>query len=102
MLTGQCKEANSERPDIKALRSRLGITQARLAELMGVSFVTVSRWENGASAPSPSALATILKAEIAGLAAFGPAQTPQPEAAIPRAPEPQFLDFLADPEKVKT
>src|ERR1019366_7734871 len=69
---------------------------------MGVSFVTVSRWENGASAPSRSALATILKAEIAGLAAFGPAQTPQPEAAIPRAPQPHFLDFLADPEKVQT
>ena len=105
MLTNATeRERNSEPigPRIKALRAKLGITQARLAELMGVSFVTVSRWENGASAPSRSALATILKAEIAGLAAFGPAQTPQPEAAIPRAPEPQFLDFLADPEKVQT
>src|SRR5689334_12876247 len=69
---------------------------------MGVSFVTVSRWENGASVPSPAALATILKAEIGGSAAFGPAQTPQPEASAPPIQEPQFLDFLADPEKVQT
>src|SRR6516164_4960122 len=102
MLTQDGSAASSEIPDIKALRSRLGITQSRLAELMGVSFVTVSRWENGASVPSPSALATILKAESIGLAAFGPSNAPQYKTPAAPSPEPRFLDFLDDPEKVKT
>jgi superfamily II DNA or RNA helicase/DNA-binding XRE family transcriptional regulator len=84
---------------VKTLRARLGITQARLAEIMGVSFVTVSRWENGASNPSQAAITTILEAEARGMDAFG---LPVPEPAVQPAMDPQFLDFLADPEKVKT
>src|SRR5262249_40159540 len=98
MLTeGRVRKSNV--PNIRALRSKLGLTQARFAELMGVSFVTVSRWENGQSIPSPSALAVITKAEVDGIAAFGP--TAEPAASIDKS-EPTFLDFLADPEKVQT
>lgn len=32
--------------DVRALRLRLGYTQARLAQALGVSVVSVSRWEN--------------------------------------------------------
>ncbi len=37
---------------IRSLREVLGLTQARMAELMGVSFATVNRWENGQTRPS--------------------------------------------------
>lgn len=37
---------------IIAVRRELGLTQERLAHLLGVSFVTVNRWENGASGPT--------------------------------------------------
>ncbi len=36
---------------IKALRLKAGITQGMLAEELGVSFQTVSKWENGVCAP---------------------------------------------------
>lgn len=36
---------------IKALRLRAGITQEMLAEELGVSFQTISKWENGICAP---------------------------------------------------
>lgn len=32
---------------IKALRHRLILSQTEFAELLGVSFATVNRWENG-------------------------------------------------------
>lgn len=37
---------------IRALRKRLGLTQGQLAERLGVTFVTVSRWENSQARPS--------------------------------------------------
>ena len=46
---------------IKQLRGRLGLTQVELAARLGVSFVTVNRWENGQTKPSPLAWSQILK-----------------------------------------
>lgn len=37
---------------IKAARDRLGVTQAELAEKLGVNTFTVSRWERGETSPS--------------------------------------------------
>lgn len=37
---------------IKALRDKLIITQDELAKLLGVSFVSVNRWENGHHEPT--------------------------------------------------
>ena len=42
--------------EIKALRLRLGLTQAELGEAIGVFWNTVSRWEAGKMAPSTLAL----------------------------------------------
>jgi len=38
--------------DIHALRDHLQLTQEMFARVLGVSFATVNRWENGKSAPS--------------------------------------------------
>jgi hypothetical protein len=37
---------------IKLIREKLLLTQQELAELLGVSFVTVNRWENGVHEPT--------------------------------------------------
>lgn len=45
-----------EKTDIKELRRRLGITQKRLAEELGVTLATVGRWECGLREPSSLAV----------------------------------------------
>jgi superfamily II DNA or RNA helicase/DNA-binding XRE family transcriptional regulator len=51
-------------PDrIRRLRRALGMTQSELAERLGVSHVTVNRWENGQVAPSALALQKIVREE---------------------------------------
>ena len=37
---------------VKSVRDLKGLTQAQLAELIGVSFASVNRWENGQSRPN--------------------------------------------------
>ena len=39
---------------IKDLRTRLGLTQREFANALGTAVPTVSRWETGASTPSPA------------------------------------------------
>lgn len=41
---------------IKSLRLRAGLTQEMLAEELGVSFQTISKWENSVCAPDISML----------------------------------------------
>lgn len=36
---------------VRRLRKRLGLTQEQFAQRVGVTFVTVNRWEAGHSAP---------------------------------------------------
>jgi len=38
--------------EIRKLRDRLGLTQEAFARLLGVSYVSVNKWENDASAPT--------------------------------------------------
>jgi transcriptional regulator with XRE-family HTH domain len=35
-----------------AIRTKLGMSQERMAQLLGVSFVSVNRWEGGHSSPT--------------------------------------------------
>jgi type I restriction enzyme M protein len=44
---------------LQAIRAALDLTQAELAERLGVSFATVNRWEGGASKPQKAPLAKI-------------------------------------------
>ena len=62
----------TESPTIPALlqtiRAALDLTQAELAERLGVSFATVNRWEGGSSKPQRAQLAKINGlAEAAGV-----------------------------------
>jgi DNA-binding transcriptional regulator YiaG len=40
------------REDIIAIRTKLGMTQAKFATWIGATVVTISRWENGQAVPS--------------------------------------------------
>jgi len=42
--------------EIKELRQKLGLSQERFGQQIGVSFVTVNNWEAGRTKPSPLAL----------------------------------------------
>jgi type I restriction enzyme M protein len=48
---------------VRAVRTRLELTQARLAEQIGVSFATVNRWENGQAKPTRLAWQQIVDLE---------------------------------------
>lgn len=43
----------TEQTRVRGLRSRLGLSQEKLAQLLGVSLQTVRRWESGLSRPIP-------------------------------------------------
>ena len=79
---------------VRSVRERLELTQAQLAERIGVSFATVNRWENGQNRPARLAWRQILDLE-AGLAPGGG----EPEAAAGSTPAPA-LDFSARPAVV--
>lgn len=56
--------------DIKAIRSDLGLTQAKLAEEVGVDQSTISNWENGQTPRGPArrVLLTLVEAAKANRA----------------------------------
>lgn len=43
-------------PDVRLVRTRLELTQTQLANLLGVTLATVSRWERHVSPPDPRSL----------------------------------------------
>jgi len=47
-------------PDVAATRQRTGLSQARFAELLGVSVRTLQDWEQGRRAPSRAARTLLL------------------------------------------
>src|SRR5438093_9474563 len=92
---------------IKRLRDKLGITQMRLAELMGVSFASVNRWENGQSRPSALAWQQITRAEMLGIEALGQWSDAQSlgrgtvSDGDSKLASPPGIDFSTDPEVVR-
>src|SRR4051795_4785311 len=75
---------------VRQVREKLGLTQAALAERLGVSFVTVNRWENGKVEPSGLALQ-----RLAALDTPTQQQLSRPTSGT------QGPDFLADPNVVR-
>ncbi|CEP69111.1 SNF2-related [Moorella glycerini] len=110
-------------PDrIRWLRAKLGLSQKRLAELLGVSFASVNRWENGQARPNRLAWSQILRLGIdgperlrkppltdtgAGIQAAGAFRVAEDKAAYwlsDELPEPHLpgnTDFTAPPEIVR-
>lgn len=44
---------------LRELRKRTGLTQEKFAALLGVTYPTINRWENGRAKPSPLAMQKI-------------------------------------------
>ncbi len=80
---------------IRRLRGAKGLTQTRFAELVGVSYVTVNRWENGQSRPNKLAWRRIAEIETPPLHVMEEAG----EYDTGRKNSPS-LDFSADPDAV--
>lgn len=70
---------------LRAIRSKLNLTQEQLAERLGVSFATVNRWEGGSNIPQKAAREVIaaLAAE-AGVEGEAAPETAEPAAAVTR------------------
>lgn len=92
---------------IRQLRVGLGLTQTRLAELMGVSYASVNRWENGQSRPGTLAWEKILRGEALGIDGLRADYVPEsrvgdPEAVyVAEATAEPAIDFSSDPEAVR-
>ncbi len=71
----------------------MNLTQQQFAELLGVSFVTLNRWENGQSKPSAMGLSKLRGLARRGSGVAAPAFEPAPMSAAAPA-EDHRLDFL--------
>ena len=80
---------------IKSLRGVRELTQGQLAELIGVSYATVNRWENEQSRPNQLAWRRIIELEREATQRI--AETP---AAYDASEHPPSMDFAADPTAV--
>jgi type I restriction enzyme M protein len=71
---------------LRAIRSKLNLTQEQLAERLGVSFATVNRWEGGSNLPQKAAREVIMAlAQEAGIDTDGDAgESPEPAAGVTR------------------
>lgn len=90
---------------IRTLRRQLSLTQSQLAERLGVTFVTVSRWETGQARPNRLALKA-----LASLAESVPEALPlgtghlaihEPQVAYTSMPMIPVPDFRTDGETVR-
>ena len=98
MLSASDSTPPSDYPQrVKTLRGLRGLTQARLAELVGVSYASVNRWENGQSQPSTLSWRRILEIEstVDGDVARDGSHGIRGEQTTPPP-----LDFSADPNHV--
>lgn len=89
---------------LRTLRTRLGLTQSQLGQVLGVSNVTVNRWENGQSNPRDSVLEKVARLEAGGLEALSGASKPQTAEDLGTYDAHDSLptlDFGADPETVR-
>ena len=80
---------------IKSLRGVMELTQGQLADLIGVSYATVNRWENEQSRPNQLAWRRII--ELESEATHRIAEQP---AAYEASEDPASIDFAADPTAV--
>ena len=84
--------------DVRQLRGRLGLTQEQFADRLGVSTITVHRWESGQSRPRQLALEKLARLQQEAAEAASEAQPMRTLRPVPRAGI--GLDFAGDPEAV--
>ncbi len=84
--------------DVRQLRGRLGLTQEQFADRLGVSTITVHRWESGQSRPRQLALEKLAQLHQEAATAASEAQPMRTLRPTPRAGI--GLDFAGDPEAV--
>ena len=82
--------------DVRRIRKRLGLTQSQFADRLGVTPITVHRWESGQS--RPQRLATNRLRELVEELA-GQSDRPAP-GAMPARPSVVPLDFAGNPDAV--
>lgn len=81
--------------DIRSARKRLGLSQERLAEELGVSRNTISRWERGEFLPNADKMAELERMLAQLEAPAVPEDTPVP------VPDDEPVAALADPPSAK-
>jgi transcriptional regulator with XRE-family HTH domain len=67
---------------VRGIRNRLGLTQAKLAAKIGVARNTVSRWEVGAASISPLAIRLLERAEAGELEEAGEREEEERECEV--------------------
>ncbi|MDE0077705.1 MAG: helicase-related protein [Caldilineaceae bacterium] len=82
---------------VKSVREARGLTQTQFAELVGVSFATVNRWENRQTRPSALAWSRIRALEQPPAAQMVRESGPQYKTTSAAGPD---MDFAGDPEAV--
>ena len=88
---------------IRALRERLGLSQIAFANVLGVSNVTVNRWEHNHALPQPALLARIEQIGLRGIDALREpdrpvrGNLPREPAILGRDPELEALRGLLKP-----
>lgn len=84
-------------PDqIRQLRKELELTQQQLAERLGVSFVTLNRWENGQSKPSAMGQTKLKELLAEHERRFSPLPATAPSGLAEAQADTPKLDFLGD------
>lgn len=84
---------------IKGLRSTCGLTQSELAERLGVTLVTISRWENGQARPNKIAIKALTS--LALHSNYDKPAVNEPSKPYSSIPVPHVTDFRADSEMVR-
>ena len=85
---------------IRILRGRLGLTQVKLAERLGVSFATVNRWENGQTKPSPLSWQQLVRMDEGDASVVPTEETPVAPPVLDFTGSPQVVRALAEGERL--
>jgi superfamily II DNA or RNA helicase/transcriptional regulator with XRE-family HTH domain len=88
--------------DIRRIRAELGLTQSQLAEQLGVTIATVSRWENAQSRPNRLAIRALANlSSHAPVPILGALAVREPSARLSFAPPLRTPDFQSDPRLLR-
>ncbi|WP_141206947.1 N-6 DNA methylase [Streptomyces griseorubiginosus] len=85
---------------LRTIRANLDLTQAELAEKLGVAFATVNRWEGGSSKPQKAAMARIFKMaaeagiDVGDIGATVPSGPTRPRGRVAATPSTKPMEQM--------